>query len=145
MLLSSPDIMPTILGLVGLSENIPSTVQGKDYSEIFLNDNCKMSRPDMVLYFKNDNVVDEEGNGIGFFPVGRGIKTSKYTLAIMIDRNNNISKTYFYDDENDPYQLNNLPIEQNMEIYKMLVNKMVNELKRINDPWYKNGVIKVLY
>lgn len=145
MLLSSPDIMPTILGLVGLSENIPSTVQGKDYSEIFLNDNCKMSRPDMALYFKNDNVVDEEGNGIGFFPVGRGIKTSKYTLAIMIDRNNNISKTYFYDDENDPYQLNNLPIEQNMEIYKMLVNKMVNELKRINDPWYKNGVIKVLY
>ena len=35
LLLSSPDIMPTLLGLCNLDKDIPANVQGSNYAPIF--------------------------------------------------------------------------------------------------------------
>lgn len=38
LMLSSPDIMPTLLGLAGLSDSIPANVQGHNYAPLFFNE-----------------------------------------------------------------------------------------------------------
>lgn len=38
LMLSSPDIMPTLLGLAGLSDSIPTDVQGRNYAPLFFNE-----------------------------------------------------------------------------------------------------------
>ena len=73
LLLSSPDIMPTMLGMAGLHDKIPAEILGVDY-----------------------------------FPSARGIKTHQYTMAVYIDRNNNRDHVLLFDDQADPYQLNNI-------------------------------------
>ena len=35
LMLSSPDIMPTLLGLAGLADSIPAEVQGRNYAPLF--------------------------------------------------------------------------------------------------------------
>ena len=56
------------------------------------------------------------------------------------------SDEYFYeyllfDDEKDPYQMNNLPLEENKEIVAELCREMGKELKAIDDPWYKERIL----
>lgn len=50
-------------------------------------------------------------------------------------------KTFLFDDEKDPYQLNNLPIEENRDIVKGLCVELGAELKKIDDPWYIQKVL----
>ena len=57
-----------------------------------------------------------------------------------------VSEEYFYeyllfDDEKDPYQMNNLPLEENKEIVAELCREMGKELKAIDDPWYKERIL----
>lgn len=51
-------------------------------------------------------------------------------------------KTYLFDDENDPYQLNNLPLKENKKLVKELCKEMMRQLKEIDDPWYREGVLE---
>ncbi len=55
LILSTPDIMPTLLGIAGLSDSIPEETEGRDYSGRFLgNDNSTPLRTG-ALYFKNSD------------------------------------------------------------------------------------------
>ena len=139
ILFSTPDIMPTLLGLAGLEKNIPKELQGKNYSDLFINEHASIPRPTSALYFKHaDDKVDM------YFPMARGIKTAKYTLAFMISKNKHIKETYFFDDETDPYQLNCLPLKGNEKIVKELCKEMGQQLKKIDDPWYKERILNDL-
>ena len=53
LMLSSPDIMPTLLGLAGLSGSIPATVQGHNYAPLFLDEKADVVRPTGALYIQN--------------------------------------------------------------------------------------------
>lgn len=44
----------------------------------------------------------------------------------------------------DPYQMNNLPLEENQEIVKQLCTEMGAMLKEIDDPWYRGQVLSEL-
>lgn len=55
LLLSSPDIMPTVLGLAGLSQNIPSTVQGTNFAPVIAKEKNTLKLPTGVLYLRNLN------------------------------------------------------------------------------------------
>ncbi len=137
VLLSSPDIMPTLLSLAGLESEIPAEVQGDDLSYYLKDKNYKENMPQGALYIRNvDGEKDEEGRVLNYFPIARGIKTEQYTLAITIDRNKNLKEILFFDDKNDPYQMNNLPVEENKKIFDMLCNQMGVLLKKADDPWY---------
>ncbi len=143
LLLSSPDIMPTLLGLCHLEKDIPANVQGNNYAPIFYGQ--KVKRPTGALYFQNmDGNKDKDGLVTSYFPRSRGIKTARYTLALYIDRNNKLEKTLLFDDQKDPYQLTNLKLEDHKKEVKKLLKEMGRQLKAIDDPWYKEQILSDL-
>ncbi len=146
LLLSTPDIMPTLLGLSGLEEKIPVEVQGVNLAPLFFGNYMSVKRPTGVLYFQN---LDGEKNADGlvqdYFPSSRGIKTTRHTLALYINRERHqLVKTLMFDDVNDPYQQNNLSPEEHPEIFASLCREMGGKLKEVGDPWYENRILNNL-
>lgn len=142
LLLSSADIMPTLLSLSGLKNEIPNTVQGKDLSVFLKNKKTRNQAPEAVLYLRNgDGDKDKDGKVISYFPVARGIKTDRYTLAITIDKKKQIKDILFFDDKNDPYQMNSLSVEEHKTEYEKLCKQMGKLLKETDDPWYKEKIL----
>lgn len=143
LMLSSPDIMPTLLGLAGLEASIPSEVHGHNYAPVFLNAAADVVRPSGALYIQNvDGEKDAEGKVLTYFPSARGFKTARYTMALYINRQKQLTRTLLFDDMNDPYQLHNLPIEEHQEVVKELCREMGKVLKEIDDPWYKEHILE---
>lgn len=143
LLLTTPDVMPTLLSLAGLKESIPSSIEGNDLS-IELNRN-KLSKkaPKAVLYIQNlDGKKDISGQVLDYFPVSRGIKTDRFTLSISIDRKTKkIKNVLLFDDIKDPYQMNNLSIDKHKDLFISLCKQMPALLKQANDPWYKEKIL----
>lgn len=142
LLLSSPDIMPTLLGLAGLDARIPKEVQGRNYAPLFLGDETTVARPQGALYFRNlDGATDADGIVQSYFPEARGIKTERYTLALYIDRETRrICKTLFFDDVRDPYQLHNIAPKDEPETFARLCKETGRLLKAVGDPWYAERI-----
>ena len=85
---------------------------------------------------------DKDGLVQSYFPSSRGIKTARYTLALYIDRETKqLKKSLLFDDVNDPYQLNNLPLDENKEVVEQLYREMGAMLKEIDDPWYTEKIL----
>jgi arylsulfatase A-like enzyme len=96
-LFSTTDFLPTLLSLMNVEH--PDGIEGFDLSWIFKND--KGDEPDSL--FLMDIVPMDEGIRLG---IGewRGVRTKRYTYAQWIDGKDWI----LFDNEKDPYQLNNL-------------------------------------
>ena len=142
LLLSPVDIMPTLLSLSGLKNDIPQSVQGKDLSRFIQGKGKTKDAPKGVLYIRNtDGEKDENKIVKNYFPVARGIKTDRYTLAITIDRKYKIKEILLFDDKNDPYQMQNLNISDNKKVYADLCRQMAGLLKQANDPWYREKIL----
>ena len=142
LMLSTPDIMPTLLGLCGLGDSIPTEIQGRDFSSLFYNPEADVKRPEAALYIQNiDGNKNSDGQVVSYFPSSRGIKTARYTLALYIDRDKKLTRTLLFDDQKDPYQLNNLSVEEHPEIAKPLYEQLGALLKEIDDPWYKEKIL----
>ena len=143
LMISTPDIMPTLLGLANLQNSIPETVQGYNYAQILTESEPNvLDYPEVALYIKNiDGEKNKEGKVISYFPEGRGIKTKEYTLALFIDKNKVLREVFFFDDINDPYQQQNLSINKNKETFNSLTKLLAEELKRISDPWFKEKIL----
>ncbi len=147
LLISTPDVMPTVLGLSGLEAQIPGDVQGYNYAPLFFDKDASVTRPQGALYLQNLNGdIDTEGMVQNYFPVSRGIKTHQYTLALYIDKNTKqLTHSVLFDDVNDPYQLNNLPLEENIDIVRELCAEMGKQLNRIEDPWALEKILENQY
>ena len=144
-LLGTLDIMPTLLSMAGLSDQIPSTVEGRDLSPILMETGEECEAPDAALYIRNVNgPKDEDGLVRGFFPVARGIKTHGYTFEIAIKKDKTLKSVTIFDDRNDPYQLNALDYTKNPEIFATLLEELKAKLKEYNDVWYKEGILETL-
>ena len=143
LMISTPDIMPTLLGLVHLQNSIPESVQGYNYARIITeSEHNDLEFPSHALYIKNtDGDKDEDGRVISYFPKGRGIKTHDYTLAIFIDKEKKAQSSFLFNDAKDPYQLQNLSLESHPQIVNRLLRIMGKELKRIKDPWYEEHIL----
>lgn len=143
LLLSSPDIMPTVLGLSGLGDKIPQAVEGKNYSAFLLGEETTTKRPTSAVYIQNVNGdKGEDGKVLNYFPAARGIKTKDYTLSFHINKKTKeVTKTLFFDDAKDPYQMNNLDLKANDKIVKELCKEMAVLLKETNDPWYREKIL----
>ena len=146
LLLSSPDIMPTILGLCGLAKQIPAEVEGRNYAGRFTGEDLSVPLREGALYIKNvDGDKDADGKVISYFPVARGIKTHRYTMSLTIDRQTKeLKEVLLFDDEKDSYQMHNLPWQENKEIVAELSRLMVPLLKEADDPWYKEKILNDL-
>ncbi|MDR1810521.1 MAG: sulfatase [Prevotella sp.] len=142
LLLSTPDVMPTLLSLAGLKKEIPAKVQGQDLSAFFTREKTVKKAPQAVLYIRNvPGNKNEKGEVIDYFPAARGVKTQDYTLAITIDKQKRLKEVLLFDDRNDPYQLNNLPYNEHPALFKSLCKELAALLKKADDPWLREKIL----
>lgn len=125
---SLPDLYPTLLELVGLKKEIPSTIDGKSYASYFKNRTGAMPAEQFILGGIISNNVDPN---TGF----RGIRTARYKLAFL--RKNNQLQGFLFDLKNDPYELNNLYHANHPQV-KLLKPKIVQWLKKTKDEFILN-------
>lgn len=146
LMISTPDIMPTLLGMANLQNSIPETVQGFNYAHLLTeSEDLVLNKPQHALYIKNaDGDKDENGRVISYFPMGRGIKTNDFTLALFIDKENRLKETLFFHDAVDPFQQKKMSLEDNKETAVQLLKLLGSELKRIQDPWYEKNILQDL-
>lgn len=145
-LLSSPDIMPTLIGLSNLQKHIPDEVQGMDFSETLLTRKAGKPLPEGALYIRNINgEKDENGKIKTYIPAARGIKTHRYTLSLTIDYGSRqLKEVLLFDDINDPHQKNNIDWDTIPQVKQQLLKQLGGLLKKYDDPWYKEGILKDL-
>jgi arylsulfatase A-like enzyme len=118
LLLSVPDIMPTLLSLMGAKLEIPQEVEGTDYSELF--QGGAQTRPTSALYFQ-------------FERKERGVRTARYTLALTGHGERPLA--LLFDNQEDPFQLRNLA-ESRPELLRQLLHEELEPwLRRTRDPW----------
>ncbi len=124
LLISIPDIYPTLLEIMGFGEKIPSDVEGKSHASLFLTGEGE--RPESQLYLNMPLVNPAIGK--------RGVRTHRYTLAI--ERSYYDAYDYYlFDNQNDPYQLVNIAAE-NPEIVQQLIRQELEPwLIKTGDPW----------
>jgi arylsulfatase A-like enzyme len=123
LLLSSPDIYPTLLDLMGWAKDIPPQVQGTSHASLFLNGRGK--RPTSQLYMWVPNGQPQWGR--------RGIRTHRHTLIINKMPNKPI-ETVLRDNLNDPYQLQNIA-DVNPQLVSELTIELTKWLRKNQDPW----------
>ncbi len=121
LLLTPPDIMPSLLTLMGLSDLLPNDVEGADYSSIMLGK--KGNRPTSALYL---NCSGPHGGR-------RGLRTHRYTFTITPDKNAN-KEVLLFDNQKDPYQLKNIA-DNNPSIVRKLTEELKRWLEKTKDPW----------
>ena len=125
--LTTPDILPTLLGLAGLP--IPETVEGVNLARTVTDPAADIDH--VALY---ESVAPFSLTG-GKRPENkreyRAIRTDKYTYVRDLD-----GPWLMYDDENDPYQLNNLVGKPDYaELQQQLDAKLTEQLKLRDDPF----------
>lgn len=124
--INSIDIMPTILGLMDLSKDIPKTVQGRNYAEGLLSGRYgKLGKPNSTYYMG---------------PKSRGFRGERYTYTVSLDG------TYLlFDNIKDPYQINSIKLE---ELSSKTVNKLKTTLggwiEESDDKWFKSQLVSEL-
>jgi arylsulfatase A-like enzyme len=119
LLIGTTDLYPTFLGLMGLSNIVPPSVIGTDYSAIVKDPKAKnISRPISTPF------ISIEGNK-------KGVRTSKYTFTVYGD-----GRTTLYDNIKDPYQLTNLKFDSLSYTDQQLLRRELGYwLELSEDPW----------
>jgi arylsulfatase A-like enzyme len=125
LLFNSVDVMPSLLGLLGLP--VPNSVEGTNYSDLFLGKEVKRPESALIEYFPKEMDLTE-----GW----RGIRTERFTFVPRIEDNKIIGT--LYDNVADPYQLN--PVRAGLDDHPRM-DKFWRLLKRwlekTNDPWLR--------
>ena len=130
LLLSTPDIYPTLLELMGMAEMIPQDVEGSSHAAIF--QTGQGTRPSSQLYI--------------YVPVGepafgmRGVRTHTHTLVLNKKQAGSMQFT-LYDRIHDPYELMNVVDEQPEVVQRLILNELVAWLQKTRDPWLDLGSV----
>jgi arylsulfatase A-like enzyme len=124
LLLSTPDIYPTLLDLMGLADEIPEEVQGTSHATLFRTG--EGDRPTSALYIKVSMGEPSHGR--------RGVRTHRYTL--MIERSEGApDRTLLHDNLLDPFQLRNVAGDHPEVVEKLIAEELLPWLRRTGDPW----------
>lgn len=123
MLISSPDLMPTLLALCNLT--IPPTVEGEDKSMII-----KGKAKDTVdaVLIASYHVFGQWNKNLGGREY-RGVRTKRYTYVKDLS-----GPWLLFDNKKDPFQLNNLVFDSKMlPVRNELQDKLEELLVKTND------------
>ncbi|WP_242204249.1 sulfatase family protein [Aestuariivivens insulae] len=123
LLLSVPDVMPTLLNMMGATKGIPADLDGIDLSSVILEGQGEQPKAALYYYIKEGQPASGH----------RGMKTHEHTFVITIDDNNTV-REFLYDNVNDPYQLTNR-IGEDAAIESSLRIQLLNMLNAKKDPW----------
>ncbi len=124
LMMSVPDVMPTLLSLAGLEEKIPGEVQGLDHADVLLNPVLSDKPVDVLIMVTG----------------ARGVFTGDYTFVVS-EKDGRFDDAYCYDNRNDPYQLTRIPYdEMSSGLQNDLKQRLIKQLKRTRDRWYQDRV-----
>jgi arylsulfatase A-like enzyme len=127
LLLSTPDIHPTLLELMGLPSAIPPTVEGTSRAPLLLTG--EGDRPTSQLYL--------------WVPYGepalgrRGVRTHRYTLAVEKTMEGELSFV-LHDNVKDPFQLVNIASQEPETVQDLMQTELIPWLERTRDPWLES-------
>lgn len=130
LMLSTVDIMPTLLGMMGLEDRIPAAVQGTDFSRELTSGNGSADRrPASALFLGYNNKI-------------KGLRTDRYSFQVDED-----GHQLLFDNREDPYQVHPLKLGDIPETDAEFIRaELGNWLQRSGDPWFPerkgSGVIK---
>jgi arylsulfatase A-like enzyme len=124
LILGTPDIMPTLLGLTGLAERIPATVQGKNYADLI--QDCPtpaVEKPSSALYLHES---------------ARGLLREDYTLIFRTEAQfGSRVSAYLFDNRADPYQQTKIYFQDKPLVAQALLKELAQKLKEADDPWFR--------
>lgn len=125
LLFSAPDIYPTLLGLMGMSDAIPDTVEGTNFAKTIMTGEGD-TRPTSQFYTKPPYGAVSYGV--------RGVRTDQYTLSIVRKVGKPLQFTLF-DNVNDPYQMKNIAKGNEAIIQTLITEELAHWLEVTGDPW----------
>lgn len=130
LIMSVPDVMPTLLGLSDMEQLIPATVQGNNYASILLDNGKVAERPKSALFINANS---------------RGVYTGKY-MFVVSEKGGKLEKAFYYDNEADPYQLNRIPAsDMDQKLLNELKANLYQLLTSTEDRWHKDGVCEEFF
>lgn len=127
LLLSVPDLYPTLLDLMGFSADIPPEVEGKTHAPLLLTG--KGGRPRSQVYIR--------------VPVGhpawgsRGVRNHRFTLVIHRMPDSPVEVVLF-DREKDPFQLKNIADASPGIVADLIQDDLRPWMEFTRDPWWDN-------
>lgn len=126
LLLGRVDVMPTLLGMMGLKSRIPDSVRGVDYSTTLLTGRTpEETKPKSAVYLLGEQ---------------RGVRSGRYTYQVDSE-----GRTELYDNTADPYQMKNLALDAiHPADLRLLQEELGRWLKTADDPWYQANSHKEL-
>ena len=123
MPINTPDIMPTLLGLSGIA--IPKLVEGKDFSGVMKGTQSPDNDAVLIMCPVPFHQWSYKRGGREY----RGVRTRRYTYVRDIN-----GPWLLYDNQNDPYQLENLcNSPKHAQIQQQLEKILSRKLKETND------------
>lgn len=122
LLLSTPDIYPTLLDLMGFGADVPDAVQGASHADIL--QGKEGPRPTSQLYLWMSARHPSEGR--------RGVRTERCTL--MWSRKGGEERVLLHDNAADPYQMTDISAER-PALVAALTEEMNGWLRKTGDPW----------
>lgn len=129
LLFNSVDVMPTLLGLLG--EEIPSGVEGNDYSRNLLYGiESKVSSAFISAFPGRKEAIEEfASKGLDNRKYGwRGVRTHRYTYVVHKGyAPNQSTERLLYDNVADPYQMRPIKIEE--ASLHLIADQLEEELK----------------
>lgn len=129
-LMNTPDIMPSLLGLLGLHEAIPESVEGQDLSRLML----APAGPDAA-----GKEADEAFGGLAYYINAqlnmRGVRNRDYFLVV---RRNSYDQEQFilYDLQEDPHLMKDIAAERPSKVKEMR-EKLQEWMERCGDWWLR--------
>lgn len=136
LLLSVPDIYPTLLDLMGYKNTLPDGVEGSSYANYFLTGEGETPSSQLYLIIRGSHLTEvapeDYKSRLGYDE--RGVRTHRYTL--MIDRKfADSTYIYLWDRQSDPYEMHNLAAENPELVKKLYKEELLPWLEKTGDPW----------
>jgi arylsulfatase A-like enzyme len=120
--ITTPDVLPTLLGLVGVAK--PKSIEGDDLSPLVREGRDE----DRAALYMNVSPFSPEV-GTGKLKEYRAIQTNRYTYVRALN-----GPWLLYDDQADPYQMNNIvAVPAHAALVKELDARLQAQLQRIGD------------
>ena len=133
LLLSVPDIYPTLLELMGFSKDIPPEVEGRSFADLFRTG--KGRRPSSQIYIWVPLGQPEWGK--------RGVRTHRFTL-VLSNMPDQPMEAELFDRNNDPYQMKNIAQDSPEIVAQLARDELEPWLKKNKDPWWENSKSKLV-
>lgn len=125
-LMGATDVMPTLCGLAGIP--VPDSCAGQDFSGHVLSGAGPGPDAQFIMHISKENA---SGGNAHPAPLFRGIRTNRYTYTI-----NQEGPFHLFDNEQDPYQMNNLVTSSSHSgIRQQLHARLSQLLAEANDPF----------